>query len=156
MPTGQAASGPDLRRQRWVEHRRLRRAEFVTGALAAVRQHGAETGLEEMAEAIGVSKSVGYRHFADREDLFETVLASIADEVLAPRILRELAEVTGGPSGRAALDQAGIRRIVRAFVAVVEEEPQLYRFTQAHASAASGACFERRIAQALAAGLGER
>src|SRR6478752_1587548 len=80
--------GHDGRRERWVEHRQ----EFVAGALAAVRTHGAATGLDEVAAQVGVSKSVVYRHFADRDDLFGAVLDSIADDVLMPRILGELAQ----------------------------------------------------------------
>src|SRR6188472_102949 len=99
----------DGRRQRWVEHRRERRQEFVAGALAAVRVHGAATGLDEVAAQVGVSKSVVYRHFADRDDLFGAVLDSIADDVLMPRIVGELGRVAEAQPEARVTDEATIR-----------------------------------------------
>ncbi|WP_426564659.1 TetR/AcrR family transcriptional regulator [Angustibacter sp. McL0619] len=160
MQEAKRGSAPDGRRERWVEHRRERREEFVAGALEAVRKHGVETGLDEVAASVGVSKSVVYRHFADRDDLFGAVLDSIADVVLMPRILGELAQTASAPPDQRVTDPATIRRIVRAFIAVVDEEPQLYRFALAHTSAGTGGDFvattERQVAQALAAVIGDR
>ncbi|GAA4352287.1 TetR/AcrR family transcriptional regulator [Angustibacter luteus] len=160
MQEGARTSSPDGRRQRWVEHRRERRQEFVQGALAAVRQHGADTGLDEVAASVGVSKSVVYRHFADREDLFGAVLDAIADDVLMPRILGALGEAAQATSEQLSLDADTVRRVVRAFIAVVDEEPQLYRFALARASSGLDGDFvastERQIAQALSALLGDR
>jgi AcrR family transcriptional regulator len=126
--------------------------------MAAVRRHGEDTGLDEIAAEIGVSKSVVYRHFADRADLFAAVLDAIADDVLMPRItvaLQQLAEVDGDQ----VTDAETIRRVVRAFVSVVDDEPELYRFALAHAAVGAGGDFvastERRIALALSALLGD-
>ena len=157
-PAGHGPSS-DGRRRRWDEHRRARRAEFVAAALTAVRRHGADTGLDEIAAEIGVSKSVVYRHFTDRSDLFAAVLDAIADEVLLPRIATELAtlsDVAEPPF----TDAATVGRVVRAFVSVVDDEPQLYRFARAHASSGRDGDFvattERRVAQLLSTLLGDR
>lgn len=149
----------DGRRQRWAGHRQARRAEFVAAAVEAVRAHGAETGLDEIAAQAGVSKPVLYRHFTDRSDLFAAVLDAIADDVLLPRIAAELAALPAAPDGALA-DSEVIGRVVRAFVSVVDDEPQLYRFALAHASSGRDGDFvaatERRVAQLLSALLGDR
>ena len=101
-----------------------------------------------------------YRHFADREDLFGAVLDAIADDVLMPRILGALGEAAQASSEQLTLDADTVRRVVRAFIAVVDEEPQLYRFALARASSGLDGDFvastERQIAQALSALLGDR
>ncbi|MGN6612687.1 MAG: TetR/AcrR family transcriptional regulator [Angustibacter sp.] len=149
----------DGRRQRWAGHRQARRAEFVGAALEAVRAHGPETGLDEIATRAGVSKPVLYRHFADRADLFAAVLDAIADEVLLPRIATELAALPTSPDGTVT-DAETIGRVVRAFVSVVDDEPQLYRFALAHASSGRDGDFvattEHRVAQLLSTLLGDR
>lgn len=149
----------DGRRQRWAGHRQARRAEFVAAAVEAVRAHGPHTGLDEIAAQAGVSKPVLYRHFADRADLFAAVLDAIADDVLLPRIASELAALPATPAG-AVSDAEVIGRVVRAFVSVVDDEPQLYRFALAHASSGRDGDFvaatERRVAQLLSALLGDR
>lgn len=146
----------DGRRRRWAGHRQARRSEFVAAAVQAIRLHGPQAGLDEIAAEAGVSKPVLYRHFADRSDLFAAVLDAIADDVLLPRIgLDALADAGGELT-----DVATIRGVVRAFVSVVDDEPQLYRFALAHASVGSGGDFvaatERRIAFALSALVGDR
>ena len=132
----------------------------MAGAVAAVREHGAETTLEQMAASVGVSKSVLYRHFADRDDLFAAVLDAITGDVLLPRVLAEVDRAAGVRTAQRFADPATIRPVVRAFVAVVDEEPQLYRFVLAHTSsgpdAAVGAAPDRQLARRLASALGER
>lgn len=149
----------DGRRQRWAGHRQARRAGFVAAAVEAVRAHGPDTGLDEIAARAGVSKPVLYRHFADRADLFAAVLDAIADDVLLPRIATELAALPATPDGTLS-DAATIGRVVRAFVSVVDDEPELYRFALAHASSGRDGDFvattERRVAQLLSALLGDR
>lgn len=149
----------DGRRQRWAGHRQARRAELVAAAVEAVRAHGADTGLDEIAARAGVSKPVLYRHFADRADLFAAVLDAIADDVLMPRIVSELAGLPDLPEP-SVTDAATVGRVVGAFVSVVDDEPQLYRFALAHASSGREGDFvattERRIAQLLSSLLGDR
>ena len=146
----------DGRRQRWAGHRQVRRAQFVAAALEAIRSHGPDVGLDEIAAQAGVSKPVLYRHFADRTDLFAAVLDAIADEVLLPQIgLDALADAGGELT-----DVDTIRRVVRAFVTVVDDEPHLYRFALRHAGVGSEGDFvaatERRIAVGLSALVGDR
>jgi AcrR family transcriptional regulator len=160
MPPPSSAATPDSRRERWVEHRRERRREFVQGAVAAVREHGADASLEQMAAAAGVSKSVLYRHFADRDDLFGAVLDAVTGDLLLPPVLAEVTRAEGARTAQRFADPATIRPVIRAFVAVVDEEPQLYRFVLAHTTSGLdtevGAAPERQLASRLAGALGDR
>lgn len=123
-----ASSGrpPDGRRERWTEHRRARREELVSAAVQAVRRTGSRFGVEDVARSAGVSKTVIYRYFSDKDELIDAVLERIAHDVLLPRLR--------GPLSAAHPDaRAGLRAFVAAFVSLVEEEPQLYRFAYAQA-----------------------
>ena len=60
---------PDGRKQRWEKHKLARRTELTDGVIAAVRELGADVGMDEIAAHIGVSKTVLYRYFADKSDL---------------------------------------------------------------------------------------
>ena len=83
----------DRRDSRWDEHRRRRREELVDATLAAVARHGADVGMDEIAAEAGTSKTVVYRHFADRNELYLAVSARVADELL-PRLRRAVADTT--------------------------------------------------------------
>ena len=127
----------------------------MTAALAAVRRHGHDIGLDEVAAELGVSKSVVYRHFADRADLFGAVLDRVADEVLMPQLLGELAGL-GADDG----DVETVRGVVQAYVSVIESEPELYRFVLRHAGQDRlddfVAATEARVALALSTLVGDR
>lgn len=109
----------DRRDSRWDEHRRARREELVDATLAAIASHGADVGMEEIAAAAGTSKTVLYRHFSDRSQLYLAVSARVADELL-PRL------------GRAVNSDTNPRQMVAAvidtYLAFVEADPELYRF----------------------------
>jgi AcrR family transcriptional regulator len=146
-PTG------DGRRSRWTEHRRARRADLVVAAVEAVRLAGPEFAVEDVARAAGVSKTVIYRYFSDKDELVDAVLDRVSAEVLLPRLLGELARDHPG-------DRERLRAVIAAFVQLVEDEPALYRFAYAHAGRAGRAdlvaATEREVAEALAWVMGER
>jgi AcrR family transcriptional regulator len=113
----------DGRSTRWEEHRRRRREELVTATLRAITAKGAGVGMDEVAAAAGTSKTVLYRHFADKEELY----LAVADRVNS-RILRELAEaVAAADSPREMLTG-----IIAAYVQLVEADPEVYRFVVSH------------------------
>lgn len=126
---------PDGRSTRWDEHRTARRRELVDATLRAIRQHGAGVGMDEVAVAAATSKTVIYRHFEDKAGLYLAVA-----ERVDQRIMRHLAEaVTGAgrggalPAGSAPRDQARraravITSAVDAYLALVEADPEVYRF----------------------------
>ncbi|SEQ02353.1 MULTISPECIES: TetR/AcrR family transcriptional regulator [Lentzea] len=111
--------GPDARRERWKGHREQRRAEFVEATIAAVARKGPDVGMDDVAAEAGVSKPVLYRHFTDKSDLYLAV-GQKATELLMDRMGPAL--VADGPiRGR-------IAGIVDAYLSVIEENPNLYKF----------------------------
>jgi AcrR family transcriptional regulator len=149
---GQRATGaPDGRSARWTEHRRARREELVDAALEAVRRTGPALAVDDVARSAGVSKTVIYRYFTDKDELVEAVLERIFGRILLPRLLGELELGHGDESAR-------LRAVITAFVRLIEEEPLLYRFAYAGRDGRTEpvAAAQREIAEALAAIMAER
>jgi AcrR family transcriptional regulator len=114
-----AAQERDRRDSRWDEHRRTRREQLVDATLAAVDKHGAGVGMDEIAAEAGTSKTVVYRHFADRTELYTAVCTRVAEQLL--------------PKLRAAMDSSAEPRQMLAaaidtYLAFLEADPELYRF----------------------------
>ena len=147
------ATPPDGRRARWTEHRRARREDLVTAAVEAVRLAGPEFAVDDVARSAGVSKTVIYRYFSDKDELVDAVLGRISEAILLPRLLGELA-------AERREDRAQLRAVIAAFVSLIEDEPALYRFAYAHAGRSGRAdlvaATEREIAEALGVRMGER
>ncbi|ABS05492.1 TetR/AcrR family transcriptional regulator [Kineococcus radiotolerans] len=120
---GQPKEPRDGRRTRWDEHRRRRREELVTAALRAITAKGAGVGMDEVAAAAGTSKTVLYRHFADKEELY----LAVADRVNS-RILRELGEAVAASAN----PRQALSGIIAAYVQLVEADPEVYRFVVSH------------------------
>ncbi|MFD2092724.1 TetR family transcriptional regulator [Blastococcus deserti] len=116
-PTGRRAR--DRRDSRWDEHRATRRRQLVDATLAAIGKHGAGVGMDEIAAEAGTSKTVVYRHFADRSELYVAVCARVAD-----RLLTELrAAMESGTEPRQMVAAA-----IETYLAFLEADPELYRF----------------------------
>ena len=111
--------GRDRRDSRWDEHRRARREQLVDAAVAAVGRHGAGVGMEEIAAEAGTSKTVVYRHFADRGELHLAVCHRVAGQLL-PK-LREAMESSDEP-------RAMVAAAIETYLAFLEADPALYRF----------------------------
>ncbi|MGY2002763.1 TetR family transcriptional regulator [Blastococcus sp. SYSU DS1024] len=114
-----AAGTRDRRDSRWDEHRRARRAALVEAVVVAVGKHGAGVGMDEIAAEAGTSKTVVYRHFADRSDLHVAVCARVAEQLLTT--LRAAMESSDRPRDMLAA-------AVEAYLAFLEADPELYRF----------------------------
>jgi AcrR family transcriptional regulator len=112
----------------------------------AARRVGPELAVDDVARSAGVSKTVIYRYFSDKDELIDAVLERIAQTILLPRLLGEL--TADHPDQRTAL-----RAVVAAFVALIEEDPELYRFGYAQAGRSGRADLvadaERVVGQAL-------
>src|SRR3954469_11842490 len=117
-------SATDGRRSRWTEHRRARREDLVVAAVEAVRDAGPDFAVDDVARSAGVSKTVIYRYFTDKDELVDAVLERISTVILLPRLLGEIA--VEHPD-----DRAGLRAVIAAFVSLIEDEPELYRFAYA-------------------------
>src|SRR6187551_1676247 len=133
----------DGRRSRWTEHRRARREDLVAAAVEAVRLAGPDFAVDDVARSAGVSKTVIYRYFSDKDELIDAVLLQISEAVLLPRLLGQLAIERVD-------DRARLRAVIEAFVSLIEDEPALYRFAYAHVGRAGAdlvAATEREIAE---------
>ena len=109
----------DRRDSRWDEHRRARPEQLVDATIAAVSRHGAGVGMDEIATAAGTSKTVVYRHFADRTELHVAVCARVATSLTG-----RLREAMGSSSEPRQMVQAA----VDTYLAFLEADPEVYRF----------------------------
>jgi AcrR family transcriptional regulator len=116
-------AGRDRRDSRWDEHRRARREQLVDATMAAVARHGAGVGMDEIAAAAGTSKTVVYRHFADRGELYVAVCTRVAEQLTAR--LREAMTSSTDPRAR-------VSAAVETYLAFLEADPELYRFVVQH------------------------
>jgi AcrR family transcriptional regulator len=124
IPAVRGTVGPvnavrDRRASRWDAHRQARRAELTDAAILAIREHGAGVGMDEVAARARTSKTVVYRHFADRTQLYVAVCARVA-EVLVTEIRGAVEE--------AASPRAQIVAGIEAYLALVESDREVYRF----------------------------
>ncbi|HEV7826992.1 MAG TPA: TetR/AcrR family transcriptional regulator [Mycobacteriales bacterium] len=151
-PEDELAAPGDGRRRRWEEHKRARREEFVAAALRAIRAHGDDVSLDDIAAEAGVSKSVLYRHFHDKADVFRAVLDRVASDLFLPRVATALLIQQD--------DEDLLRAAISSYIGLVVEEPTLYRFVFTHnALGRKGdfvATMEDAIAQALSALMADR
>lgn len=142
---------PDGRKRRWREHKIARREELVDGTLAAIRLRGRDIGMDEIASEIGISKTVLYRYFTDKNDLTNATMTRYVETTLAPRIYAAISE---------ALDEYELTRVViAAYVETVATDPEVYLYVMSNNAGPNRdvvAESERMIAELLATVLGER
>lgn len=115
-------------------------------AVEAVRLAGPDFSVDDVARSAGVSKTVIYRYFSDKDELINAVLERISTAILLPRLLGELTVARSD-------DRARLHAVIAAFVQLIEDEPALYRFAYAQAGRSGRAdlvaATEHEIAQAL-------
>ncbi|MET4048119.1 TetR family transcriptional regulator [Rhodococcus sp. 1163] len=142
---------PDGRKRRWRDHKIARREELVDGTLAAIRLRGREIGMDEIASEIGISKTVLYRYFTDKNDLTNATMTRYVETTLAPRIYTAISEE---------LDEYQLTRaVIAAYVETVATDPEVYLYVMANNAGTNRdvvAESERMIAELLATVLGER
>jgi AcrR family transcriptional regulator len=107
--------GPPARSGRREE----RRAALVRAAIQAIRRHGPDVAMEDVAAAAGVSKPILYRYFRDKGDLYMAV-SEHATEFLRTALLSGLDEY-GNP-------RELLRVVIDTYLRFIEEDPELYRF----------------------------
>ncbi|MBB3605158.1 AcrR family transcriptional regulator [Mycolicibacterium sp. BK556] len=141
----------DGRKRRWHQHKVERRTELVDGALEAVRHRGRDVSMDEIAAEIGVSKTVLYRYFVDKNDLTTAIMMRFAQTTLIPNMAAALSSNMDG--------FALTREIIRVYVDTVADEPATYQFVMANSSASKNkviADSEQIIARMLAVVLRRR
>ncbi len=83
--------------------------------------------MDEIAAEIGVSKTVLYRYFVDKNDLTTAVMMRFAQTTLIPNMAAALSSNSDG--------YALVREIIRVYVDTVAAEPETYRFVMSNNSA---------------------
>lgn len=127
-----------------------RRRSLLEAADRVVRRSGPEASMAAIAAEAGISKPVVYRHFGDKGGLYRA---------LADRHIADLMDRLGAALRQPADLVERTRLVVDAYLAAIEEEPQIYRFLLHRAPieepTLTGLVAEltRRIAEALAAGI---
>src|ERR1700754_5180002 len=141
----------DGRKRRWHQHKVDRRNELVDGTIDAIRRLGRYISMDEIAAEIGVSKTVLYRYFVDKNDLTTAVMMRFTQTTLIPNMAAALSSNLDG------IDLT--REVIRVYVETVANEPEPYRFVMANSWASKSkviADSERIIARMLAVVLRRR
>ncbi len=149
VPAGSAKT--DGRKRRWHQHKVERRNELIDGTIDAIRRRGQYVSMDEIAGEIGVSKTVLYRYFVDKNDLTTAVMMRFAQITLIPNMASALSTNLDGFELT--------REVIRVYVETVANEPEPYRFVMANNSAGKNkvvADSERIIARMLAVMLRRR
>lgn len=127
-----------------------RRRSLLEAADRVVRRSGPEASMAAIAAEAGISKPVVYRHFGDKGGLYRA---------LADRHIEDLMGRLSAALRRPADRVERTRLVVDAYLAAIEEEPQIYRFLLHRAPieepTLTGLVGEltRRVGEALAAGI---
>jgi AcrR family transcriptional regulator len=131
-PATEDAVPADGRRRRWTEHRVQRRAGFVSAGATAIDLHGPHVSAEQIAAAAGVSRTVLYRYFRDKDDLGQAIADRIVGEVVAS-VLPHL-ELTDKSSPRTIITSA-----IGAIIGWFDEHPNYYAFLRERNNQSLGA-----------------
>lgn len=115
----------DGRRSRWTAHRAARRDELIDAAIRTIVRYGADVGMDRIAADAATSKPVIYRYFADKTDLYKAVTERVVGTILAT--LRAVTAQSAPPRER-------IEQSVDAYLTLLEQAPELYRFVVRHPS----------------------
>jgi AcrR family transcriptional regulator len=105
----------DLERAR---RREQRREELLDVADRVIQRRGTGVSMDEIASEAGITKPVLYRHFGDKEGLWEALTQRYVDELT--RALQ--------PAAKVAEPRARLAATIDAYLSYVELEPERYRF----------------------------
>ncbi|WP_435741569.1 TetR/AcrR family transcriptional regulator [Nocardioides sp. SYSU DS0663] len=114
---------PDGRQARWDRHNQERRQKILDAAIAVIEagEPGAELHVQQIADRAGLSRTVVYRHFADRGDLDRAVQAEILDGLWAELLPSVTLDGT--------IPQI-VERIVATYVGWAVAHPALHRIAE--------------------------
>ena len=103
-----------------------RREQLLEAADRVVQREGSAASMNLIAAEAGITKPILYRHFGDKGGLYRALAARHIDALLDR--LRAALMTRGGLTARS-------RATVDAYLAAVEEQPQVYRFLMERAVA---------------------
>jgi AcrR family transcriptional regulator len=127
-----------------------RRASLLEAADRVVQRDGPDASMNVIAAEAGITKPILYRHFGDKGGLYRALAAHHIDELLAR--LRTALLTRGGLEART-------RATIDAYLASIEERPQVYRFLVRRAAVEEPGVrgevegFVRRFGDELATGI---
>jgi AcrR family transcriptional regulator len=101
-----------------ARRRERRRDELLDVADRVIQARGTSVSMDEIASEAGITKPVLYRHFGDKDGLYEALTRLYVDDLA--RALRP-AVATDEPRSRLAA-------AIDAYLSYVEREPERYRF----------------------------
>jgi AcrR family transcriptional regulator len=119
----------DGRSTRWDDHRTARRAQLVRAARKAVHRIGPGASMDEIAAEAGTSKSIVYRYFDDKAGLRVAVAATVVATM--HDALRQAAAAAPTPL-------AAMRAMVRVYLEMIEQSPNVYWFVTRTAIGGNG------------------
>ena len=96
-----------------------RRSQLLAAADRVVQRDGSAASMNLIAAEAGITKPILYRHFGDKGGLYRALAERHIDQLL--QRLRDALTTRGGLRART-------RATVDAYLASVEEQPQVYRF----------------------------
>jgi AcrR family transcriptional regulator len=106
------------RNQERARRRRRRRDELLDVADRVVQARGTNVSMDELAAEAGITKPVLYRHFGDKDGLYEALTRRYVDELTG-----ELRSAVAADDPRARLAAT-----IDAYLLYVERKPGRYRF----------------------------
>jgi AcrR family transcriptional regulator len=124
---------------------------LLEAADRVVQRDGSAATMNVIAAEAGITKPILYRHFGDKGGLYRALAERYTDQLLER--LRGALATRGGLGNRT-------RATIDAYLASVEERPQVYRFLVERAAVEEPdvrgqvAGFVRRFGDELAAGIG--
>ncbi|PWD51729.1 TetR family transcriptional regulator [Serinibacter arcticus] len=114
-----ASPRSDGRSLRWESHRAARRDDLTRAARKAIHHGGPDLSMDEIASAIGTSKSIVYRYFRDRSGLQTAV---------GEAVLQEMGSALADVSHRATGPRDAVRAMVGVYLGMISTSPAVYTF----------------------------
>jgi AcrR family transcriptional regulator len=102
-----------------AEERQARKDELLDAAVEAIRRHGAQVSMEDLAKSAGVTKPILYRHFGHRDGL---------TAALATRFVAGLQDTLQSAMSSGNAPRETLEKTIDAYLAFVERDPDVYRF----------------------------
>jgi len=101
-----------------ARRRERRREELLDVADRVIQRRGVEVSMDEIASEAGITKPVLYRHFGDKDGLYEALTERYIDEL----------KIALKPATEASEPRDRLAAAIDAYLVYVEREPERYRF----------------------------
>jgi AcrR family transcriptional regulator len=98
--------------------RERRREELLDVADRVIQRRGVAVSMDEIASEAGITKPVLYRHFGDKDGLYQALTERYVDEL----------KTALKPAIKASEPRDRLAAAIDAYLAYVEREPERYRF----------------------------